>query len=272
MDKKIALFILRLFVGLFFISQSLLEFKLKYYINPTDQPHWITSILWTNLFISIGLFVLGILVLIGKNLRIVLLLSIGLVVLNHFFLLLQDPFYNYTELTLPILICCISLLITNISVIIDKDKNLKYWNRFDSKSIAYLSLRLFLGAIMFAQGFKIVFLRSKPLTTYVYANYIEPYEQSFLPKFSLWTMGYLNPFLLLIPGIMLLLGLKTRIALYFSCFFFISLIFGHLIETPYFGENMYASGVLCLLTITILYFENELNAYSIDKLLKKNEQ
>ncbi len=271
MNKKIALLALRYFVSLFFISQSLFEFNLQYYVNPTDKMHWITSFSGVNLFMSIGFFALGIVVLVGKSMRIASLLSMGFIVLNHFFLLLEDPFYNYTELTLVLLISCITLLLTTSSVETGTEQDSVALNTNESKKLTYLSLRLFLGIIMLVQGSKVLFFRSKPLITYIYGNYIEPYEKSFLPKFSLWTMGYLNPFLLFIPGIMLLIGLKTRVALYLACFFFMSLIFGHLVDTPYFGENMSASGILCLMSVFILYFEDELNAYSIDKLWQKRQ-
>lgn len=266
--KKIALLTLQLFIGLFFISQSIIELGVNYYlVKPEISQHWIASAFGLQKSVAILVLLLGLLITIGFRKKEMAVLGVFMVLANHILFLFQDQFYNYTQLSFVLLVCNLLLYFMASKSDIDKSYLPKIIinNPID---FSYASIRVFVGVISVFQGFLILFLRTKPLRTYVEANYVTAYKDSFLPEFLLWTMGYLNPFMLLIPGFLTVFGFKSKWMYYFSAFFFMSLVFGHLIENPFFGDNMGYSGILCILNLVLLYFVEDYNKFSIDGFLK----
>ncbi|MDI9312166.1 MAG: hypothetical protein QM535_18270 [Limnohabitans sp.] len=268
LHKKIALITLQLFIGMFFISQSIIELGLDYYlVKPETSQHWISSFLGMQKIVAIPVLLLGLLITIGYKKKEMAILGVFVVLINHILFLFKDQFYNYTQLSFVLLMC--NLLLYFFSPKTDNDKS--FLPEAISKypiDFSYASIRVFVGIISVFQGFFVLFLREKPLQSYVEGNYITVFKNSFLPDFLLWTMGYLNPFMLLIPGFFTVIGFKTKWMYYVSAFFFISLVFGHLVETPFFSDNMAYSGILCLINLVLLYFVEEFNRFSVDSFLK----
>src|SRR5436853_7776554 len=79
-----------------------------------------------------------------------------------------------------------------------------------NRSWALLFARLVLGLIFFMAGVWKVF-QLGPLEHA--RKYFLPYADTFLPIWSLWLMGVIIPFVELIAGALVILGLRTRAAL-----------------------------------------------------------
>jgi len=79
-----------------------------------------------------------------------------------------------------------------------------------AKSWAILFARAILGLIFFMAGVWKVF----ELTPAGHVRkYFLPFQDTFLPTWSLWLVGFLIPLVELIAGGLLIIGLRTRIAL-----------------------------------------------------------
>jgi hypothetical protein len=78
------------------------------------------------------------------------------------------------------------------------------------RSWALFFARLVLGLIFFMAGVWKVF-ELGPLEHA--RKFFLPYTDTFLPVWSLWTVGVIVPFVELIAGALVILGLRTRVAL-----------------------------------------------------------
>ena len=95
---------------------------------------------------------------------------------------------------------------------------------------AMLFARLILGLIFFMAGEWKVFDLG-PLE-HARQLFVEPYADSFLPPWVLWTAGTIVPFVELGAGGLLLLGLFTRPALLSLGGVLVLVTFGHLLKEP----------------------------------------
>ena len=93
-----------------------------------------------------------------------------------------------------------------------------------------LFARLILGLIFFMAGEWKVFDLG-PLE-HARQLFVEPYADSFLPLWALWTTGTIVPFVELAAGGLLLLGLFTRPALLSLGGVLVLVTFGHLLKEP----------------------------------------
>ena len=93
-----------------------------------------------------------------------------------------------------------------------------------------LFVRLFVGAIFFAQGFRNLFLGAGPIT-FAERLYVKPFAGT-MPEPLLWIAGVVNPFLQFGVGLLLIVGLFTRSAAAVGTLFLVSIIFGHLMQGP----------------------------------------
>src|SRR2546423_7684555 len=97
------------------------------------------------------------------------------------------------------------------------------------RSWALLFARLVLGLIFFMAGVWKVF-QLGPLEHA--RKYFLPYSDTFLPVWSLWAAGVIIPFVELLAGALLILGLRTREALIALGFVLVIVTFGHLLKEP----------------------------------------
>ncbi len=95
---------------------------------------------------------------------------------------------------------------------------------------AILIARLILGLIFFMAGFWKVFTLG-PLE-HARRLFVEPYAQTFLPNWALWTMGTVIPPVELVAGALVILGLRTRPALLALGAVLTIVTFGHLVNEP----------------------------------------
>ena len=97
-----------------------------------------------------------------------------------------------------------------------------------NRAWAILFARLVLGLIFFMAGVMKVF-QLGPLEHA--RKYFLPFSDTFLPIWSLWAVGVTIPFIELISGALVLLGLRTRDALIALGMVLVIVTFGHLLHT-----------------------------------------
>jgi uncharacterized membrane protein YphA (DoxX/SURF4 family) len=125
---------------------------------------------------------------------------------------------------------------------------------------AVLFARLVLGLIFFMAGIMKVF----QLGPIEHARkYFLPFADTFLPVWSLWFVGVVVPFVELIAGGLLLLGLRTRDALIALGAVLVIVTFGHLLHEPLFNFSGHVIPRLALL-LFLLWCPRELDRYSLD--------
>jgi len=135
-----------------------------------------------------------------------------------------------------------------------------------AKSWAILFARLVLGLIFFMAGVWKVF----SLGPIGHAQrYFLPFSKTFLPVWSLWATGVTIPFVELIAGAMVIVGLKTRYALVGLGAVLAIVTFGHLLDEPLYALHEHVIPRLALLLFVFL-MPHELDRFSLDRLLQRH--
>ena len=138
------------------------------------------------------------------------------------------------------------------------------------RSWALLFARLVLGFIFFMAGVYKVF-QLGPLEHA--RKYFLPYADTFLPVWSLWATGVVIPFVELVAGGLVMLGLRMREALVSLGFVLAIVTFGHLLKEPLYEFHTHVVPRLALL-LFILLLPREDDRFSLDYLLlfRKNKR
>ncbi len=95
-----------------------------------------------------------------------------------------------------------------------------------------------------------------------------PYQDTFLPTWSLWVVGSVIPFVELIGGGLLLLGWRSRAALLGLGAVLVVVTFGHLLKEPLYPFHEHVIPRLSLLIYLLVMPEGE-DIFSIDSLLAR---
>jgi uncharacterized membrane protein YphA (DoxX/SURF4 family) len=119
-----------------------------------------------------------------------------------------------------------------------------------SRSWAILFARLVLGFIFFMAGVWKVFTLG-PLS-HARQLFVEPYAQSFLPRWLLWGAGAIIPWIELVAGGLLLIGLWTRAALFLLGGVLVVVTFGHLLREPLYEFHTHVIPRLGLLLFVLV--------------------
>ena len=114
---------------------------------------------------------------------------------------------------------------------------------------AILFARLVLGLIFFMAGVMKVF-QLGPLNHA--RKYFLPFADTFLPVWSLWAMGVVIPFVELIAGALVILGLRVREALVALGFVLAVVTFGHLLKEPLYEFHTHVIPRLALLLFILV--------------------
>ena len=101
-------------------------------------------------------------------------------------------------------------------------------------------------------------------------KYFLPYADTFLPVWSLWATGVVIPFVELIAGGLVILGLRTREALVALGFVLAIVTFGHLLKEPLYEFHTHVIPRLALL-LFIFLLPREDDRFSLDYLLKRSK-
>lgn len=132
---------------------------------------------------------------------------------------------------------------------------------------AILFARLVLGLIFFMAGFWKVF-QLGPLEHV--RKFFLPYTDTFLPTWSLWLAGLLIPFIELVAGALVLVGLKTRVALISLGFILAVVTFGHLLKEPLYEFHTHVIPRLVLL-LFVLILPRKDDKFSVDYFLSRRK-
>jgi len=130
-------------------------------------------------------------------------------------------------------------------------------------SWAILFARLVLGLIFFMAGEWKVF-QLGPIEHV--KMFFLPYTDTFLPVWSLWAVGFTIPFVELIAGGMVIIGLRTREALVALGFVLAAVTFGHLLKEPLYEFHTHVIPRLALL-LFVLLLPREADRFSLDHFL-----
>jgi uncharacterized membrane protein YphA (DoxX/SURF4 family) len=137
-------------------------------------------------------------------------------------------------------------------------------NRAD-RGWALLFARLVLGLIFFMAGWWKVFV----LGPFGHVRkFFLPYSDTFLPVWSLWAVGTVIPFVELVAGALVIIGLKTRAALVALGFVLAVVTFGHLLKEPLYEFHTHVIPRLALL-LFILLLPREDDVLSADHLVAR---
>ena len=136
-----------------------------------------------------------------------------------------------------------------------------------NRSWALLFARLVLGLIFFMAGVWKVF-QLGPLQHA--RKYFLPFSDTFLPVWSLWATGVVIPFIELIGGALVILGLRTREALIALGFVLAIVTFGHLLKEPLYEFHTHVIPRLALLLV-VLMLPREDDRFSVDHLIAKKK-
>lgn len=101
-------------------------------------------------------------------------------------------------------------------------------------------------------------------------KYFLPYADTFLPVWSLWATGVVIPFVELIAGGLVMLGLRTREALVSLGFVLAIVTFGHLLKEPLYEFHTHVIPRLALLLFIFLLPRAD-DRLSLDYLLKRSK-
>src|SRR6478736_6216412 len=99
-------------------------------------------------------------------------------------------------------------------------------------------------------------------------KYFLPFADTFLPVWSLWAMGVVIPFVELIAGAMVILGLRVREALVALGFVLAVVTFGHLLREPLYEFHTHVIPRLALLLFVFMLPRQD-DRFSLDHLMAK---
>ena len=99
-------------------------------------------------------------------------------------------------------------------------------------------------------------------------KYFLPFSDTFLPIWSLWAVGVTIPFIELIGGALVLLGLRTRDALIALGMVLVIVTFGHLLHDALFDFSGHVIPRLALL-LFVLSLPRKDDRFSLDYFLKR---
>jgi thiosulfate dehydrogenase (quinone) large subunit len=132
-----------------------------------------------------------------------------------------------------------------------------------SRALAVLFARLVLGLIFFMAGMWKVF----QLGPIEHARkYFLPFSDTFLPIWSLWVVGAAIPVIELVAGAMVIIGLRTRDALFALGAVLAIVTFGHLLREPLYDFSGHVIPRLALLLF--LLWTQDTDRFSLDYLLR----
>ena len=136
-----------------------------------------------------------------------------------------------------------------------------------NRAWAVLFARLVLGLIFFMAGTWKVF-QLGPLEHA--RKYFLPYADTFLPIWSLWVVGVIIPFIELLAGALVILGLRTREALVSLGFVLAVVTFGHLLKEPLYEFHTHVIPRLALLLFVLLIPRDD-DRFSLDYILLRRK-
>lgn len=146
----------------------------------------------------------------------------------------------------------------NMPLMSRPDATDRAWAIFFARSI--------LGLIFFMAGVWKVF-QLGPLQ-HAHRWFVDPYAQTFLPRWSLWLAGVTVPFVELAAGGLLLVGWRVRNALIALGGVLVLVTFGHLLAEPLYEFHTHVIPRTALLLFLLVMPRDE-DRWSLDNWLKR---
>src|SRR5215510_5735226 len=101
-------------------------------------------------------------------------------------------------------------------------------------------------------------------------KYFLPFGDTFLPVWSLWTVGVVIPFVELIAGALVMVGLRVREALIALGLVLAIVTFGHLLKEPLYEFHTHVIPRLALLLFALMLPRQD-DRFSLDYLLTQRK-
>ena len=136
------------------------------------------------------------------------------------------------------------------------------------QALAFLFARLILSLIFFMAGIFKVF-ELGPMNHA--ERYFLPYEDTFLPVWSLWVVGVTIPIVELIAGALLIVGFRTRDALIAIGAILLIVTYGHLLKKPLFsitGHNFPRTALM----VAVFLLPAADDRFSIDSWIERQRE
>ncbi len=135
-----------------------------------------------------------------------------------------------------------------------------YWN-----ALALMFARSVLGLIFLMAGvYKVFVLTPAGHVTQMFL----PYQDTFLPTWSLWLVGFTIPFVELVAGGLVLLGWRRTLAYGGLGVVLVVVTFGHLLHEPLYPFHEHVIPRLGLLLLLLL-LPPESDRFSLDEILAR---
>lgn len=138
--------------------------------------------------------------------------------------------------------------------------SMKAMNAIGNRAWAMLFARGVLGLIFFMAGVWKVFELGPAGHV---RRFFLPYQDTFLPTWSLWAVGATIPFVELIAGALVIIGWRTRAALLSLGAVLLVVTFGHLLKEPLYAFHEHVFPRLALLLFLLVMPASE-DRLSID--------
>lgn len=130
---------------------------------------------------------------------------------------------------------------------------------------ALLTARLVLGLIFFMAGVWKVFDLGP--VAHAQGMFVDGYRDSFLPLWSLWATGMAVPWIELIAGALVIVGLQRRFAYLALAFVLVLVTFGHLLAEPLYALNQHVIPRLGLLLL-LLWVPLSQDRFAADEIIR----
>lgn len=99
-------------------------------------------------------------------------------------------------------------------------------------------------------------------------RYFLPFQDTFLPTWSLWLVGAVIPVIELIGGLLVLIGWRSRLALVSLGVVLVIVTFGHLLHQPLYAFHEHVIPRLVLL-LFLLVMPHDVDRFSVDHFLAR---
>ena len=137
---------------------------------------------------------------------------------------------------------------------------------FDRVSLALFFVRWILGLMFMMEGFHKVFALGA--VDFAREVFVRDYQDTWIPVWFLWTLGFISPFLELIAGGFMCLGFRVKESLTVLGSILVIVTYGHLLKEPFFDTSGLIFSLL-VLVVFILMVPREKDGLSVDALMKK---
>jgi uncharacterized membrane protein YphA (DoxX/SURF4 family) len=99
-------------------------------------------------------------------------------------------------------------------------------------------------------------------------RYFLPFQDTFLPTWSLWVVGFAIPFVELVAGALVIIGFQTRPALVSLGCVLVIVTFGHLLKEPLYALHEHVIPRLGLVLLVLL-LPRDWDRYAFDSRIRR---